>query len=123
MLSEQYPDSMGQLTALTSGATDNISGEQVVYAYDALNRLASAAATGGSWGQSYAYDGFGNLTTQTVTAGTAPSLNVSYNWWNNRQNWEKLGTARVILNRVRSRGDGDEMSHFSRTKLRRGNSF
>ena len=25
--------------------TDNVSGEQVVYAYDALNRLASAAAT------------------------------------------------------------------------------
>ena len=31
--------------------TDNVSGEQVVYAYDALNRLASATATSGSWGQ------------------------------------------------------------------------
>jgi len=102
MLSEQNPE--GQLTALTSGAvsmtyaysssqnngkitgqTDNISGEQVVYAYDALNRLASAAATSGSWGQSYGYDGFGNLQTQTVTAGSAPSLSVVYNASNNLQ--------------------------------------
>ena len=53
--------------------TDNVSGEQVVYAYDALNRLASATATSGSWGQSYSYDGFGNLTAQNVTAGSAPA--------------------------------------------------
>jgi YD repeat-containing protein len=53
-----------------TGKTDNISGEQVVYAYDALNRLASAGATSGTWGQSYSYDGFGNLQNQTVTAGT-----------------------------------------------------
>jgi RHS repeat-associated protein len=34
----------------------------VNYAYDALNRLASAAATGGAgWSQTYTYDGFGNL--------------------------------------------------------------
>jgi len=54
-----------------------------VYAYDALNRLASAAATSGSWGQAYAYDGFGNLTDQTVTASlggtTVPTLSVVYN--------------------------------------------
>jgi RHS repeat-associated protein len=53
-----------------TGQTDNISGEQVVYAYDALNRLASAGATSGTWGQSYSYDGFGDLQNQTVTAGT-----------------------------------------------------
>ena len=53
--------------------TDNVSGEQVVYAYDALNRLASATATSGTWGQSYSYDGFGNLTAQNVTAGSAPA--------------------------------------------------
>ena len=56
--------------------TDNLSGEQVVYAYDALNRLASATA-GSTWGQSYNYDGFGNLTDQTVTAGSAPSYHVT----------------------------------------------
>ena len=68
-----------------SGQTDNISAEQVVYAYDALNRLASAAATSGTWGQSYGYYGFGNLQNQTVTAGTAPALSVTYNASNNRQ--------------------------------------
>jgi YD repeat-containing protein len=48
--------------------TDNLSGEQLVYTYDALNRLASAQATNNSWGQSYSYDGFGNLTDQNVIA-------------------------------------------------------
>jgi len=65
--------------------TDNISGEHVVYAYDALNRLASAGATSGTWGQSYSYNGVGNLQNQTVTAGSAPSLSVVYNASNNRQ--------------------------------------
>jgi RHS repeat-associated protein len=97
-------NTMGQLTGLTSnsvsmvynysatqnngkitGQTDNVSGEQVVYAYDAINRLATAASTTSSWGQSYSYDGFGNLTDQTVTAGSAPSLHVVYNASNNRQ--------------------------------------
>ena len=49
------------------------SSDAYVYAYDALNRLASATATSGSWGQSYSYDGFGNLTAQNVTAGSAPA--------------------------------------------------
>ena len=61
-----------------SSQTDGVSGEQVVYTYDALNRLASATATSGSWGQSYSYDGFGNLTGQTVTTGSAPAYQTSY---------------------------------------------
>ena len=91
-------NSMLQLTGLTSGSTvsmsysysstqnngkitsqtDAISGETVVYTYDALNRLASATATNSSWGQSYQYDGFGNLTNQTVTAGSAPAYTAGY---------------------------------------------
>jgi len=63
-----------------------VSGEQITYTYDSLNRLASA--TGPGWGQSYAYDGFGNLTNQTVTSGTAPSLNVSYDPATNRRTGE-----------------------------------
>ena len=60
--------------ALTDACADNISGEQVVYVYDVLNRLASAGATSGTaWGQAYTYDGFGNLTGEIVTAGSAPS--------------------------------------------------
>jgi YD repeat-containing protein len=30
--------------------TDGVSGEQVTYAYDSLNRLVSAATTGPQWG-------------------------------------------------------------------------
>src|SRR5579872_1797465 len=49
---------------------DAISGESVVYQYDSLNRLISAAGCG--WTQTQAYDGFGNLTGRTGT-GTAQS--------------------------------------------------
>jgi YD repeat-containing protein len=48
--------------------TDNVSGEQVSYTYDALNRLATAATQSTftpEWAQSYSYDGFGNLTNVT----------------------------------------------------------
>jgi RHS repeat-associated protein len=62
-----------------SSQTDNNSGEVVQYTYDALNRLASATATSSAWGQSYSYDGFGNLTGQTVTVGSAPSYSASPN--------------------------------------------
>jgi RHS repeat-associated protein len=80
-----YNYSATQNNGKITSQTDNISAEQVVYAYDALNRLASAVATSGSWGQSYNYDGFGNLTDQIVTAGTAPTLSVVYNASNNLQ--------------------------------------
>ena len=83
-----YNFSSTQNNGKITSQTDGISGEQVVYAYDSLNRLASAGATNNSWGQSYAYDGFGNLTTQTVTAGTAPALSVTYNAATNRQSGE-----------------------------------
>jgi RHS repeat-associated protein len=72
-----YAYSSSQNNGKVISQTDNLSGEQVVYAYDALNRLASATATSGSWGQSYAYDGFGNLTDQNVTAGSAPAYHVA----------------------------------------------
>ena len=57
--------------------TDNVSGEQVLYTYDAVNRLLTATATSYAWGQSYGYDGFGNLTDQNVTYGSAPSYSAS----------------------------------------------
>ena len=101
-------NSIGQMTQLTSGSlnvqynysatqnngkitseTDVVSGEQIAYTYDSLNRLASATSSvNPGWGQSYTYDGFGNLTNQTVTKGTAPSLSVSYNPATNRQTGE-----------------------------------
>jgi RHS repeat-associated protein len=79
-----YTYSGTQNNGKITGQTDNISGEQVVYTYDMLKRLATATA-GSTWGQSYGYDGFDNLQSQTVTAGSAPSLSVVYNYANNRQ--------------------------------------
>jgi len=58
----------GQITQMTNG----VSGETVVYTYDALSRLATAATVGPEWGLSFSYDGFGNRTGQTATKGAAP---------------------------------------------------
>ena len=61
--------------------TDLVSGETVTYAYDALNRLISAAnqpTFSPEWGQSFAYDGFGNLTDVSVKQGSAPTLTATY---------------------------------------------
>jgi YD repeat-containing protein len=63
-------------------AVDGITGENVSYTYDSLNRLIAAATTNSSgpiWGNSYSYDGFGNLTGKTVTQGTAPSASPQVN--------------------------------------------
>jgi RHS repeat-associated protein len=79
-----YSYSATQNNGKITSATD-ISGEQVVYTYDSLNRLASATATSNAWGQSYSYDGFGNLTDQIVTAGSAPALSTGYNASTNQQ--------------------------------------
>lgn len=40
--------------------------------------MISAATTGPEWGLSFAYDGFGNRTNQTVTKGAAPSSALSF---------------------------------------------
>jgi len=55
-----------------SSKKDWISGEEVVYQYDELNRLIHAETTSAAWGLSFSYDGFGNRTAQTVTKGSGP---------------------------------------------------
>jgi RHS repeat-associated protein len=65
-----------------SQVTEVISGEQVAYTYDSLKRLIKAETLqpgGTHWGQSFGYDGFGNLLTKNPTAGhtgTTMSLTV-----------------------------------------------
>jgi RHS repeat-associated protein len=55
--------------------TNTITGEQVTYQYDELNRLMSAYTTDNpnvtQWGQSFVYDGFGNLREKNVFKGSA----------------------------------------------------
>ncbi len=62
-----------------SQMTDVISGEQVTYQYDSLKRLIQAQTVASGWGQSFGYDGWGNLMSKTPTAGhtgTGMSLSV-----------------------------------------------
>jgi len=49
---------------------DGVTGENVSYTFDSLNRLIAAASTGVQWSESYSYDGFGNMTSKTSTKGT-----------------------------------------------------
>jgi RHS repeat-associated protein len=59
-------------------------GERLRADVESRARLISAVTTGPEWGQSYAYDGFGNRTSVTVTKGTAPSGNLTYDGMTNR---------------------------------------
>jgi RHS repeat-associated protein len=71
----QYIYTAGQNNGRVSQTIDGVTGENVTYQYDALNRLVSAVSTGSiTWSQIYAYDGFGNLNgadPATNRAGTA----------------------------------------------------
>lgn len=76
-----YPSTQnnGKITSETDGG---YGGEVITYTYDNLNRLIAASDQPTftfSWGQSYSYDGFGNLTNVSVTQGTAPTFSQSYN--------------------------------------------
>ena len=93
---------LNQLTSITAGSSENlaynyptgnnngkissmynyVSGENITYAYDSLNRLIAAQGTG--WGEQYGFDSFGNLLSKTVTAGSGPSLSVTVNPANNQ---------------------------------------
>src|SRR6267154_498812 len=85
----QYRYSPSQNNGKITSQYDAVSGEEVTYAYDSLNRLGSAVTTDNAsvaqWGQSYTYDGFGNLTDQTIIKGSGPSMHVVYNAATNRQ--------------------------------------
>jgi len=72
----QYVYPAGQNNGRISQSFDGV--QTVNYTYDSLNRLATAQATDSSWGQAYSYDGFGNLTAKTVTAGSGPHFSTSY---------------------------------------------
>jgi RHS repeat-associated protein len=63
-----------------ANSVDAVTGENVSYTYDALNRLTNASASG-MWSEAYSYDGFGNLTQKSGTGGTpnvAPSMTASF---------------------------------------------
>jgi YD repeat-containing protein len=61
----EYRFSATQNNGRITSMKDWITGEDVTYQYDSLQRLISASTTAGTpWSQSYGYDGFGNLTSK-----------------------------------------------------------
>jgi len=80
----EYRYAAGQNNGRITQMKEWVSGEEVTYQYDALQRLVSAATTGPEWGQSFSYDAFGNLLSETVTKGSAPALSVTVNAATNR---------------------------------------
>src|SRR5260370_35412156 len=85
----QYIYTAGQNNGRIVQSIDGVAGETVNYTYDALNRLATAGGTNATWGQAFAYDGFGNMTGKTVTQGSPPRLSVDFGAMTIRQNGQR----------------------------------
>jgi YD repeat-containing protein len=80
VMNMQYQFTAGANNGRIRKSIDGVTGETVDYTYDALSRLTKAeteGTTGVQWGQSYTYDGFGNLTAKGVTKGSAPTFSVT----------------------------------------------
>src|SRR3989440_4372808 len=78
----QYIYAAGANNGRIAKSIDGVTGETVDYTYDVWNRLVKAeteGTTGVQWGQSYTYDGFGNLTAKGVTKGSAPTFSTTIN--------------------------------------------
>lgn len=65
----------GNIMSITNGRD---SSRSVSYSYDQLNRLASAQSPS-TWGNSYSYDAWGNLTQKNVIKGMAESMSLIIN--------------------------------------------
>jgi RHS repeat-associated protein len=83
LMDMQYNYSSTQNNGRIVSSNDYVTGENVTYGYDALNRLTSASAAS-LWSETYNYDGFGNLTAKNVLEGPAPVLGVSYDVHNHQ---------------------------------------
>ncbi len=91
---------------------DPVSGETITYQYDSLNRLISAIGNG-TWGQTYAYDGFGNLTAKNAAPGkTAQTFSAAF--VNNQQ----VGlTYDANGNQLTAVGGGDSLKYDVENRL------
>jgi YD repeat-containing protein len=81
----------GQITQ----SQDYVTGEQVNYQYDELQRLIAAQTTGPQWGLTFSYDGFGNRLSQVATKGTAPTVYSSYDTANHIMNYIHDGNGNI----------------------------
>ena len=88
-----YP-AAGNNGKISSEQDGGYSGEVITYTYDNLNRLIAAAdqpTWPSPWGQSFTYDGFGNLTNVATTQGTSPTLSVGYDAYNHTGSMDANG--------------------------------
>jgi len=85
---------------------DNFSHQTVSYTYDTLNRLATSSSNAG-WAESFTYDGFGNLTDKTPTAGSPPALHVTVNATTNRINGDSYDTNGNLISSAQGGGQYD----------------
>jgi RHS repeat-associated protein len=85
-LDVEYGYSSAQNDGRITSMKNNLSGEEVAYQYDQLGRLARAETVGPQWGQSFSYDGWGNLTGMSVVKGSAPTMSTTADPATNRLN-------------------------------------
>ena len=115
--SERYDYSPTQNNGRITGKKNLLSGEEVQYAYDSLQRLQSAITVTDplvtQWGQNFTYDGWGNLLGASVAKGSAPTFSVTVNGLTNRitsQSYDANGNQAVtgssydVENRLKGAG-------------------
>jgi RHS repeat-associated protein len=83
-MDQEYRYAAGQNNGRIRQMKDWISGEEVSYAYDSLNRLMQAETSGPEYGLSFSYDGFGNMTSQHAFKGLAFDTQLGYDGLTNR---------------------------------------
>lgn len=81
--SQNCPNGSVENNGLIQCITDSVAGGRTVnYSYDLLGRMTSAKTNGSSsypqWGLSETYDRFGNRPSQTITAGSGPTTNLTF---------------------------------------------
>jgi RHS repeat-associated protein len=105
-MSKTYNYSSTQSTGQIASSVDAVTGETITYQYDALKRLLSAS--GKNWGETYTYDGYGNLTQMapTGTAG-APSLSLTV-----AVNGNNVPTNRISATGVSYDNNGNQTAGF-----------
>jgi RHS repeat-associated protein len=103
----------GQIT----GMQDSRTGSTVTYTYDLLKRVTSAAGSGGSMlSQTFGYDGFGNLTSKSVPAGSSefplPGVNANKNWLNG-STYDQNGNVTTLNNATLSYDVENRLSEYT----------
>ncbi len=103
----------GQIT----GMQDSRTGSTVTYTYDLLKRVTSAAGSGGSMlSQTFGYDGFGNLTSKSVPAGSSefplPGVNANKNWLNG-STYDQNGNVTTLSNATLSYDVENRLSEYT----------